>query len=97
MRQAALALALLATITGTHGQETQPTLTGSALIDQQIARTWADANIPNASPSDDAEFLRRLSLDLVGLLPSPEETLEFLKDANPGKRAAKVDQLLARP
>jgi hypothetical protein len=97
MRQAALALALLATISDSPAQETPPTLTGSALIDQQIAKTWADAQVPNAGPSEDTEFLRRLSLDLVGLLPSPEETLEFLKDTNPGKRAAKVDQLLARP
>jgi uncharacterized protein DUF1549/uncharacterized protein DUF1553 len=107
MRQAALVLALLATMGGTYapssaqategGQDTPPTLTGSALIDQQIAKVWAEAGVVHAGPSDDAEFLRRLSLDLVSLPPSPEETLEFIKDTNPGKRAAKVDQLLARP
>jgi hypothetical protein len=97
MRQAILALAILASSTEAPAQDAPPTLTGSALIDQQIAKTWADARVANAGPSDDAEFLRRLSLDLLGLLPSPEETLEFVKDAAPGKRAAKVDQLLARP
>ena len=97
MRQAALALALLACISAPEAQEAQPTLTGSALIDQQISKVWAEAQVPAAGPSDDGEFLRRLSLDLVGRLPSPDEILEFLKDAGPGKRAAKVDQLLALP
>ena len=93
MRTAALALALLATM----GEAQDTTLTGSALIDQQISKTWADAGVPNAAPSDDAEFLRRVSLDLIGVRPSPDEVLAFLKDPSPGKRAAKIDQLLARP
>jgi len=76
-------------------QESQPA--GSALIDQQISKTWADAVVPHAGPSDDAEFLRRVSLDIVGVLPSPDEILEFLKDPRPDKRAAKIDQLLTRP
>jgi uncharacterized protein DUF1549/uncharacterized protein DUF1553 len=96
MRHVALALALLAAISTRPGAQ-ETTVTGSALIDQQISRTWVDAGLPNAGISDDAEFLRRLSLDLVGALPSPEETLEFLKDTKPGKRAGKIDQLLGRP
>lgn len=51
-------------------------------------------------PSDvctDAEFLRRLSVDLTGSLPTPEEVQAFLADTSPRKRAAKVDELLARP
>src|SRR5215831_18048565 len=76
-------------------QDPQPP--GSALIDQLISRTWADAGVPHARPSDDAEFLRRISIDITGVLPSPEEILEFLKDHRPNKRAAKVDQLLTRP
>lgn len=95
MRHVALALALLATITEPHAQERS--LAGSALIDHQISTAWVEAGIPNAGPADDAEFLRRLSLDLLGVLPPPDEILEFLKDARPGKRALKVDELLARP
>lgn len=93
MRHVALALALLATIS----EAQDVALSGSALIDQQISKAWTDDRIPNAGISDDAEFLRRLSLDLLGILPTPEETVDFLKDPTPGKRAAKVDQLLARP
>jgi len=95
MRTFALALALLASISAPQAQET--TVTGSALIDQQVAKTWTDAGVPNAGISTDAEFLRRASLDITGVLPSPEEILEFLKDPAPDKRAAKIDQLLARP
>jgi hypothetical protein len=87
MRLVALALTLL----------TAQDPTGSALIDQQISKVWADDRIPNAAVSDDAEFLRRISLDLLGVLPTPEETLEFLRDPRPGKREAKIDQLLSRP
>ena len=45
----------------------------------------------------DGEFLRRVSLDLTGTLPSQEEAEAFLADTNPNKRAAKVDELLERP
>ena len=47
------------------------------------------------SPVTDEVFLRRVSLDLIGLLPTPEQRSEFLKDARPDKRAQLVDRLLA--
>lgn len=45
----------------------------------------------------DGEFLRRVSLDLTGTLPSQEEAEAFLADASPDKRARKIDELLERP
>jgi len=51
-------------------------------------------------PSDlctDAEFLRRVSLDLAGTPPAPDEVVAFLDDRAPDKRAKKVDELLGRP
>jgi hypothetical protein len=51
-------------------------------------------------PSDlcsDAEFLRRVSLDLTGTLPTPQEIEVFLADRSPGKRVAKIEELLTRP
>ena len=45
----------------------------------------------------DSEFLRRVSLDLTGTLPAPEEVNAFLADPSPGKRAAKVEELLRTP
>ena len=45
-------------------------------------------------PIDDATFLRRVALDLVGLLPNPETRQEFLADTSPDKRERMIDQLL---
>ena len=50
-------------------------------------------------PSDlctDGEFIRRLSLDVLGILPTPGETRAFLADVSPTKRAALIDQVLQR-
>ncbi len=51
-------------------------------------------------PSDlcsDAEFLRRVSLDMTGTLPTAAEVEAFLADTRPDKRSRKVDELLERP
>ena len=45
----------------------------------------------------DAVFLRRAYLDVLGVLPTPEETRRFLADASPDKRARLIDALLERP
>jgi hypothetical protein len=66
-------------------------------IDQYFAKRWAEANAKPAAPADDAEFLRRVYLDLAGRIPSAAEARAFLKDAQPNKRARLVEQLLASP
>jgi hypothetical protein len=51
-------------------------------------------------PSDlctDEEFLRRVSLDMIGTLPTPDEVAEFLADPSPDKRNRKIDELLKSP
>ncbi|MCH8828801.1 MAG: DUF1549 domain-containing protein, partial [Planctomycetes bacterium] len=50
---------------------------------------------PQAPRSSDAEFLRRVFLDLAGTIPSSVETRRFLSDKSTGKRAKLVDRLLA--
>jgi hypothetical protein len=52
---------------------------------------------PAVPLADDASFLRRVTLDLAGRIPSPAETRAFLQDSAPGKRAALIDRLLASP
>lgn len=61
-------------------------------IDQLIE---AKAGGPLAPLSSDAEFLRRVYLDLAGRIPSVEETRAFLADSAADKRQQTIDRLLA--
>ena len=65
-------------------------------IDRVLDAWTATQRLPRPARADDATFLRRASLDLVGLLPSPEETRAFVADPAPDKRARLVRALLAR-
>ena len=53
--------------------------------------------ISPSEPCTDAEFIRRASLDALGILPTPDEVQAFLADPAPDRRAKLVDRLLARP
>src|SRR4051812_32094711 len=50
-----------------------------------------------AAPAADAEFLRRVWLDLTGTIPSASETRAFLDDPSPYKRDRLIDRLLVSP
>src|SRR6266700_3157180 len=62
-------------------------------IDAALTKSL-DKNTPLPSPADDATFLRRVSLDLTGKLPTPKEVEAFVADPNPHKRSRKISQLL---
>jgi hypothetical protein len=66
-------------------------------IDEFIFSKMERDGIPHAGLSTDAEFLRRVHLDLTGRLPEPEAILKFLADKDAGKRDKIVDSLLATP
>jgi hypothetical protein len=53
--------------------------------------------VPHAGLSTDAEFLRRVHLDLTGRLPEPEAIRKFLADQDADKRDKTIDALLATP
>ena len=60
----------------------------------------AKLNKLHLTPSEicsDAEFLRRVSIDLTGTLPTPQEVRTFLKDTKKDKRDLKIDELLEKP
>jgi hypothetical protein len=65
-------------------------------IDRILDASLTAAHQAFPAPIDDAAFLRRVSLDLVGLLPTPEEREAFLKDPSSDKRAKLIRDLLAR-
>jgi hypothetical protein len=65
-------------------------------IDQLIEARAAEKGFGTASgQADDAEFLRRVSLDLTGAIPTSNAVREFISDPAPDKRTKKLDQLLA--
>lgn len=66
-------------------------------IDQHVFAKLAALNIEPSELCSDEEFLRRVYLDLLGVLPKPEEARAFLADANADKRVKLIDQLLQRP
>lgn len=66
-------------------------------IDRHVLAKLKRLNILPAELCDDATFLRRVSLDVAGALPAPEEIRAFLADKEPLKRAKKIDELLNRP
>ncbi|MEI8022408.1 MAG: DUF1549 domain-containing protein, partial [Schlesneria sp.] len=57
----------------------------------------ADLVGPFAAVAGDAEFLRRVTLDLHGVIPTAAEARAFLADASPNKREILVDRLLSSP
>src|SRR4051812_39145421 len=66
-------------------------------IARLLAEGWEKARIVPAGPADDAEYLRRVSLDLVGKIPTAAEARAFLDDPDPEKRAKLVERLLDGP
>ncbi|MBM3803230.1 MAG: DUF1549 domain-containing protein [Acidimicrobiia bacterium] len=66
-------------------------------IDKFVFAKLRQFNIVPSKLSDDSEFLRRVSLDLTGTLPSPERTREFLASKDPLKRDKVIEALLNTP
>ena len=80
----------------TNGQK----IDGAALaklIDQEINKRLAAEKVKSSGIADDAEFLRRVYLDLVGTIPTAEKTRAFLDSKDANKRAKVIDELLADP
>ncbi len=79
--------------TVSHGADTPVRET----VDADIKAAWAREKIKPAKPASDAEFLRRVSLDLVGVTPDYEDTVAFLDSQDAVKREKLIDRLLADP
>lgn len=71
------------------------TMPPAKVINRFIRFGWNELGIRASKVSDDLTFLRRLYLDLVGRIPSAEETETFVKSSTRKKRNALVDELLS--
>jgi hypothetical protein len=74
-----------------------PALSPKSPIDEAVFAKLRELNIVPSVRSSDAEFLRRVTIDTIGCLPTPDEVRTFLADPDPDKRAKKIDELLAHP
>jgi hypothetical protein len=63
-------------------------------IDKAVFAKLKAMGMPPSERCDDATFLRRVSVDIAGRLPSSREVVEFLADTNPAKRDVLIDRLL---
>ncbi|MEO1615764.1 MAG: DUF1549 and DUF1553 domain-containing protein [Planctomycetota bacterium] len=70
-----------------------PEITGN-YIDQLVGKKLQQLRIIPSGKCSDEEFIRRVTLDITGLLPTEEAYVKFLADPAPDKRAALIDQLL---
>jgi hypothetical protein len=66
-------------------------------IDELVFAKLKAMGLPPSPPCDDASFLRRVSIDIAGRLPSLDETRRFLADTDPAKRDKLIETLLASP
>ena len=66
-------------------------------IDRHVNAHLKKLNLRPSDVCDDATFLRRAHLDIIGTLPTADETRRFLADESSDKRSQLVDSLLKRP
>ena len=91
-----LAVPVILPVTDQHG-ERYPQVAARTKVDELVNAKLRKLGILPSELCTDAEFLRRVSLDLAGTLPTPDEVTKFLADESPNKRSAKVDDLLKSP
>ncbi len=66
-------------------------------IDDLVLEKLRELNIPPSARCTDEEFLRRVYLDTIGVLPTASEVRTFLADVSTGKRDRVIEQVLKRP
>ncbi len=96
-----LSKVVTATVTAPFEQEVDPAIFERAerrnFIDESVLAKLRRLNVPPSPPVGDAEFIRRLFLDTIGVLPTADETRAFLADTAADKRDRLIETLLERP
>jgi hypothetical protein len=83
------------TIPVTGGKLDATTL--ARLIDQEVQLRLAAEGIKASPVCDDSEFIRRVYLDIVGVIPPADRVVAFLDSKDPGRRSQLIEELLANP
>jgi hypothetical protein len=71
--------------------------TSGDTIDSYVFADLQTRGIKPAESTNDYEFIRRVTIDLTGRIPTPSQVTAFVNDPTPSKRANLVEQLLASP
>lgn len=74
-----------------------PNIPAPTQIDKLVIEKLKKLGVVQSDLSSDADFLRRVSLDIAGTLPTAKQVEEFLADTSADKRAKKIDELLETP
>lgn len=89
--------------TAAEAQAEKPRTSNSAVYDatskvnRLLVEQWKRLGVEPSPAADDYEFIRRVTVDICGTLPTSEEVVRFSKDERPDKKARLIDQLLERP
>ncbi len=65
-------------------------------VDELVLAKWRKLHISPSTESDDIEFLRRVFIDAMGTLPTPQEVRAFVAETAPDKRDTLIDRVLQR-
>ncbi len=63
-------------------------------LDRHIDAVLKREGLKPSKQTSDAAFLRRIHLDMTGVIPTPEQVSDFLDDSAPNKRSRKIDELI---
>lgn len=84
-------------VAGSKAEASYPRVARNNFIDEHVFAKLQKLNIRPSELAGDAEFLRRVYLDVIGKLPTEEEARAFLASKQPNKRTQVVDWLLEQP
>jgi cell division protein FtsB len=90
-------LAMMGVLVPRPGSAAFPEVSAKNFIDSHVLEKLRRLNLPPSPLADDVTFLRRVSLDICGELPTPDEVRQFLADTRDDKRQLKIEELLKRP
>jgi hypothetical protein len=97
VRTLGLAAAVELMVVKDRPMENYPQVTRNNYIDDLVFGKLRKVNLVPSRLTTDEEFVRRVYLDVLGALPTAEETRQFLASRDPQKRAQLIDKLLDRP